>query len=348
VQANDGRLSNARTPTAHAASHTNGTDDIQDATASVKGLATAAQITKLDGIATGANNYTHPNHSGDVTSVGDGATTIAEGAVTAAKMAATLDLSAKTLTLPSDVTRLGSSIDLASAEVTGTLPVANGGTGQTTATDSFDALAPTTTKGDLIVHNGTDNVRVPVGTNGQVLEADSAETLGIKWATPSGGGGAGTKTIGVFTVRDNQPTASDFATLDTRNSIAVLDFDDAATESAVFVGVVPEAADLTLGIIVSLRWMATTATSGDVRWSVTWERCNTDLDSDSFDTATAATAAANGTSGIITVTDITCTTIDSLAALDLYRVRVQRLGGDGADTMAGDAELIAVELRTAN
>jgi hypothetical protein len=32
--------------------------------------------TKLDTIATSANNYTHPNHSGDVTSVADGATTL--------------------------------------------------------------------------------------------------------------------------------------------------------------------------------------------------------------------------------------------------------------------------------
>jgi hypothetical protein len=42
--------------------------------------------TKLNGIATGANLYTHPNHSGDVTSVNDGATTIASNAVTFAKM----------------------------------------------------------------------------------------------------------------------------------------------------------------------------------------------------------------------------------------------------------------------
>ncbi len=62
---------------AHATDHTDGTDDIQDATDSQKGVATAAQITKLDGIASGANNYTHPNHSGDVTSVGDGVQTLA-------------------------------------------------------------------------------------------------------------------------------------------------------------------------------------------------------------------------------------------------------------------------------
>lgn len=44
-----------RDPNAHASEHTDGTDDIQDATASVKGVATAAQITKLDGIATSAD-----------------------------------------------------------------------------------------------------------------------------------------------------------------------------------------------------------------------------------------------------------------------------------------------------
>lgn len=50
------------------------------------GLMSAADKTKLDGIASGANNYSHPNHSGDVTSAGDGTTTIANNAVTYAKM----------------------------------------------------------------------------------------------------------------------------------------------------------------------------------------------------------------------------------------------------------------------
>ena len=39
----------------HATNHTDGTDDIQDATAAQKGLATATQITKLDGIDAGAD-----------------------------------------------------------------------------------------------------------------------------------------------------------------------------------------------------------------------------------------------------------------------------------------------------
>jgi hypothetical protein len=80
-----------------------------------------------------------------------------------------------------------------STGVTGTLPIVNGGTGQTSQTNAFDALAPSTTKGDLIVHNGTDNVRVAVGaTNGHVLTVDSAEATGVKWAAASGGGSATT------------------------------------------------------------------------------------------------------------------------------------------------------------
>ena len=50
------------------------------------------------------------------------------------------------------------------------------------ATADFDTLAPTTTKGDLIVHDGTDNVRLGVGTNAFVLTADSVQATGVKWA----------------------------------------------------------------------------------------------------------------------------------------------------------------------
>jgi outer membrane protein assembly factor BamB len=47
----------------------------------------AAQIRTLANVADGANAYVHPNHSGEVTSVADGATTIAANAVTLAKLA---------------------------------------------------------------------------------------------------------------------------------------------------------------------------------------------------------------------------------------------------------------------
>jgi hypothetical protein len=51
----------------------------------VEELTPAAVRTMLN-IADGSNNYSHPNHTGDVTSAGDGATTISADAVTYAKM----------------------------------------------------------------------------------------------------------------------------------------------------------------------------------------------------------------------------------------------------------------------
>lgn len=187
---------------------------------------------------------------------------------------------------------------------------------------------------------GTWTATMPItaGSAGQALTTDGTGVM--SWAT------LGTKTLGWFTPMTSQPPATGFATLDTRNSIAVLDFDAAAVEGTSWVGVIPEGANLSSGITVRIWWMATSATSGNVRWRAKWEKTGTDMDADSYDTATEATGAANGTSGIETVTSITCTAIDSLAAGDRFRLAIERVGNDATnDTMTDDAELVAVELR---
>lgn len=49
-------------------------------------------------------------------------------------------------------------------------------------------VSPLTTKGDLYGFSST-NARIPVGSNTQVLTADSTQTLGVKWATAPGANG---------------------------------------------------------------------------------------------------------------------------------------------------------------
>lgn len=61
--------------------------------------------------------------------------------------------------------------------------IVDGGTGASTATEGFDNLAPTTTKGDLIVRDTSDNIRLAVGANNTIPIADSAVAGGIKWGT---------------------------------------------------------------------------------------------------------------------------------------------------------------------
>jgi Pectate lyase superfamily protein/Major tropism determinant N-terminal domain len=72
----------------------------------------------------------------------------------------------------------------------GTLNVAHGGTGQTTASAAFNALSPITSTGDLIIGNGVNSAtRLPIGANTYVLTSNGTTAT---WAAPSGGGGGGT------------------------------------------------------------------------------------------------------------------------------------------------------------
>jgi hypothetical protein len=82
-----------------------------------------------------------------------------------------------------DFVKVASSVIPASG-LTGTVAIANGGTGQTTATAAFDALAPTTTAGDTMYYNGTDVVRLPKGTAGQALVMNSGATAPEWGAVP--------------------------------------------------------------------------------------------------------------------------------------------------------------------
>ena len=65
------------------------------------------------------------------------------------------------------------------------VPIANGGTGATTASAGFNALSPITSTGDLILGNGVNSAtRLAIGTNGYVLTSNGTTA---SWAAAAGG-----------------------------------------------------------------------------------------------------------------------------------------------------------------
>jgi hypothetical protein len=157
-------------PTNHASNHTDGTDDIQSATASQKGLATATQISKLDGIESGA----------DVT---DTTNVTAAGAL----MDSEVDADIKTLALPANTTisTFGASIiddlDEAAFKATTNLEDAD-----------ITALAEAVKLDDFATPDDNTDLDATTSRHGLLpkLSGTSTEFLNGagNFATPSGGG----------------------------------------------------------------------------------------------------------------------------------------------------------------
>jgi len=173
-------------------------------TGSVETL-TATQVRTLINVADGANNYVHPNHSGDVTSVADGATTIANNAVTLAKMAdvatstvfyrktaGTGDPEVQTLaTLKTDLGLTGTNSGDQTITLTG--DVTGSGTGSFAATIANGAV--TAAKFQDVAQNriigriaaGTGSVTALTGTETTTLL--DVFTTSLKGLAPASGGG---------------------------------------------------------------------------------------------------------------------------------------------------------------
>lgn len=216
VKGSDTRLSDSRAPTAH----THAEADVTGLTASLaakvpttRSVTTSAPLTgggTLAGDLTLGISDASGAAKGIIQLAGDLSGTAASpsvasvGGTSAANVASgvALALAATDASTPSTIVKrsAGGSATLdvvgnvtgnvsgTAANVTGTVAIANGGTGQATATPAFDALSPTSTKGDLIGHDGSASVRLAVGLDGQILTADSTAASGVKWAAVAGTG----------------------------------------------------------------------------------------------------------------------------------------------------------------
>lgn len=212
---------------------------ISAATTIAAGSMSAADKTKLDGIASNANNYVHPSGDGNLhvpaTSTTNNGKVLTAGATAGSLSWTTLPAAPVTSVAGKTgaVTLVNSDVGLGNVENTAlstwagssnittlgtiatgtwngtTISLAKGGTGATTKTAAFDALSPMTTQGD-IVYGGASGTgtRLAKGTAGQVLTMNSGATA-PQWSTPATGTVTGvTGTAPIISSGGNAPAIS--------------------------------------------------------------------------------------------------------------------------------------------
>jgi hypothetical protein len=329
VKGSDTRLSDSRTPASHAATHlSGGSDPISSASATVSGLVPTPpnDATK---VLTGTMTYTavaYANVTGTPT-LGTSAAKDIPGAGNA---------SVAQVVYGTD-TRLSDS----------RTPAAHAASHKSGGSDliKLDELAATT---DVTTLNASTTAHglLPKLSNVSTQYLDGTGA----WSTPAGGGGSSgpPKPFKAWVAGiECFPPSTLYATFGTRNNRPFLAFNDSATWTTYAMTVLPTGITLTSGLIVRLKWMAATATTGSAVCGVAIERMNTDQDADSFDTQATATTACSATSGIAVETAITITTIDSAVAGDGIIIQVQRLGASGSDSLVGDLQLETVSVEAA-
>ncbi len=155
------------------------------------------------------------------------------------------------------------------------------------------------------------------------------------------------ETLLTFDPLSNRPPATAFATVDLRGEFVVLDFDAATDEKAHFHAVVPS--HYRGGSLVAmLIWTSTTATSGSAKLRVELTRLGAGVNLDALPAPGGSNdlvVSAPSTSGDLVVDSTDSIALNGLTPGDTLRVLITRLATDAADTMAGDLELVSLELR---
>lgn len=113
---------------------------------------------------------------------------------------------------------------------TGVIPIAGGGTGQSTQAAGFNALSPITSTGDLILGNGANSAtRLPIGANNFVLTSNGTTA---SWQPAPSGTGTGDLATGHVSLTGN-------TTLNSTNDGNLIEVDTTAGAFTVTLPVAP-------------------------------------------------------------------------------------------------------------
>lgn len=199
-------------------------------------------------------------------------------------------------------------------------------------------------KGDILAATADNTMtRLAVGSNNQVLTADSSEATGIKWAAAAGGGS--TEPDPMFPAGSFDYPTSNPANLEQINSGSITNvrllgqaFDDTTNETVTREFEVPSDIDTSGTVTFAIRGIAQTAATANVEFRFAHSVSNDNESSD-----VAYTNEDSGAKAVDTTQDdntyFTWTeTVANLgwAASDMCKFQLTRLASGGNDTLTDD------------
>jgi hypothetical protein len=136
----------------------------------------------------------------------------------------------------------------------------------------------------------------------------------------------------------------------TITDIPTIDVDDTADEFVIFNGNMGGGKDVSGGAEVDIFWTSSTATTGNVVWSVEVSAADpgTGATPGSWGAVNRVSGTAPGTTNNIVKTTVPLSTASQnlLGRDKFFRLRVGRTATNGGDTMTGDARILQVKLRS--
>ena len=180
------------------------------------------------------------------------------------------------------------------------------------------AASPLTTKGDLYTYSTTD-ARLGVGTNGQVLTADSTAATGLKWAAAAAGGG-----------KILQVVSATYATLTTSTTSTHADTGLTAT-------ITPTSVSSKILVLVNQAGIQKTgSTSAEVRL----------LRAGTLISKFASGIGYNGSSGDLNIGNAGASYLDSPATTSatIYKTTFSNLDNTGVVTVQGNTSMSTIVL----
>ena len=174
-----------------------------------------------------------------------------------------------------------------------------GDTGLTGATGPAGAQGPAGSAATIsigTVTTGSPGTAASVSNSGTPSNAilDFVIPRGADGTSGTGSGTGGTRTFMRFGPRENEPPATSFAVIDTRDGLPVLAFPWDVQASAIFTETIPQGTDISGGIAFFIQWASLSSVSGTVGWTVELQR----LSDDGIDTDAASSQF--GTPAVIT------------------------------------------------